>query len=342
MLYGHAVNLFIARPGLGEAWWLRLARFPGAFGHQAVIAFFVLSGFWISKCIAERHAQGRWSWRDYAIDRLSRLWIVLIPSLVIGGALDVLTLRLGRFPFSALGPTIVGHDFAARLTPLAFFGDIAFLQKLLVPMFGSNTALWSLANEFWYYLWFPALVGIATRRTAAAPTAVAAASLLAFPSLLPGFACWLLGAALYAISTRWRAPGWAAWPAILIAAAVLALIRWRTGGADFAVAAIVAVVLWCCIDLDPRALRPLAAFGRQASYSLYVCHIPFLVLAAELLLPGARLAVSGWSVLTATGMCLVVIAYAWGFSRATEAHTAAVRQRVRAALRRPIVSPATT
>ena len=174
VLFGHALNLFVTNSVAGLHGALRLVHVVASFGHHAVIAFFVLSGFWISKSVAERHADGRWSWSDYSIDRLSRLWVVLIPALMVGGALDALSLGLARFPYSALGPTILGGDFAIRLTPTTFLGNVLFLQKLAVPMFGSNTALWSLANEFWYYLWFPALVGLALRRIALLPTLLAA------------------------------------------------------------------------------------------------------------------------------------------------------------------------
>ena len=36
-------------------------------------------------------------------------------------------------------------------------GNYAFLQGIYVPTFGSNGPLWSLANEFWYYIAFPFL-----------------------------------------------------------------------------------------------------------------------------------------------------------------------------------------
>ena len=52
-------------------------------GHTAVIIFFVLSGYLVGKHVYLAFNTGRWSWREYAIKRLSRLWIVLIPALIL-------------------------------------------------------------------------------------------------------------------------------------------------------------------------------------------------------------------------------------------------------------------
>jgi len=49
-------------------------------GHQAVIIFFVLSGYVIAHITESREP----SVGAYALDRLSRLWSVVIPSLLIG------------------------------------------------------------------------------------------------------------------------------------------------------------------------------------------------------------------------------------------------------------------
>ena len=45
-------------------------------GHSGVVIFFVLSGFWISRSVIGRLESPHF-WRDYALDRLSRLLIVL-------------------------------------------------------------------------------------------------------------------------------------------------------------------------------------------------------------------------------------------------------------------------
>ena len=54
------------------------------YGHQAVMVFFVMSGFFISSSILRSFGRQTWSWRDYAIDRGVRLYLVLIPGLFLG------------------------------------------------------------------------------------------------------------------------------------------------------------------------------------------------------------------------------------------------------------------
>jgi peptidoglycan/LPS O-acetylase OafA/YrhL len=58
--------------------------FLTGFGHLAVILFFVLSGFLIIKSIDESVIKKQWSVKTYGQNRLFRLWIVLIPCLLLG------------------------------------------------------------------------------------------------------------------------------------------------------------------------------------------------------------------------------------------------------------------
>src|SRR5688572_27624552 len=57
--------------------------FITGFGHQAVIVFFVLSGFFIIRSIHESVDRGKWKVKEYAINRMTRLWIVLLPALLL-------------------------------------------------------------------------------------------------------------------------------------------------------------------------------------------------------------------------------------------------------------------
>lgn len=113
------------------------------FGHEAVMVFFVLSGFLISSAIISRRISGSWSWRDYAIDRLSRLYVVLIPGLLFGFFWD----RAGSYLFASKGfytHVVEGFGLAVvqnRITLGNFFGNLFFLQGIVCPTFGSNGPL---------------------------------------------------------------------------------------------------------------------------------------------------------------------------------------------------------
>ena len=85
---------------------LRVIYFFTGFGNRSSTHFFsVLSGFLISSAILGRRASGTWSWRDYAIDRASRLYVVLIPGLFFGLFWD----KLGSSIFASTG--IYSHPF---------------------------------------------------------------------------------------------------------------------------------------------------------------------------------------------------------------------------------------
>jgi peptidoglycan/LPS O-acetylase OafA/YrhL len=131
--------------------------FITGFGHEAVMIFFVLSGFFISRSVINAIENKSWSFKIFLFNRLSRLWFVLIPALLIGGFIDAVGL-------SFLENTIVYQDkisFLKTITSFSqlsissFFGNLFFTQNILTSTYGSNSPLWSLSNEFWYYILFP-------------------------------------------------------------------------------------------------------------------------------------------------------------------------------------------
>lgn len=85
-MIGHLRTLFFVDFGhlSHRSWPLEALYFFAGFGHQAVIVFFVLSGFLISSTVIRSHVLGKWSWRDYAINRATRLYVVLVPGLLFG------------------------------------------------------------------------------------------------------------------------------------------------------------------------------------------------------------------------------------------------------------------
>ena len=57
--------------------------FLSNYGHTAVIVFFLLSGYFVGGSVLRQVEAGTWSWQRYLTERLSRLWIVLIPALLL-------------------------------------------------------------------------------------------------------------------------------------------------------------------------------------------------------------------------------------------------------------------
>ncbi|WP_378948912.1 acyltransferase family protein [Paracoccus sp. R86501] len=122
-------------------------------GTQAVFWFFVLSGYLVGgPLVTEILKNGRMNVRKYITARSTRLYIVLIPALIITGLFDYI--RTSNFEMNANA----GFETILSYSALTAIGNILFLQTTLVPTYGSNLALWSLANEFWYYLIFPLLL----------------------------------------------------------------------------------------------------------------------------------------------------------------------------------------
>lgn len=277
--------------------------FATSLGHEAVMVFFVLSGFFVGGSVLRNSATFRW--RNYATARLTRLWIVLIPALCFTFTTDQLV--------ALRAPEILHGQYSAMWASgpepgkysadvLSFAGNIMFLQTVLVPVFGTNTPLWSLANEFWYYVLFPLLalsllhgsaLGARTRLVSFSAAAVIAALLPT--SLLIGFAVWLLGVFVHV----WRARFSSSFSRIHISAgvgvmigallvSVSSVLAQHPFTKDFIVGA--AFAFFCITSMTDGASKiPAPAFVTrfarglsEFSYSLYVSHFPAVVLIATL------------------------------------------------------------
>jgi peptidoglycan/LPS O-acetylase OafA/YrhL len=316
----------------------RLAYFTTGFGHEAVMIFFVLSGHFVGGAVLRaRHA---WSWPRYLIERLTRLWLVLVPALALGAIFDGLTWAVGGHNAAVMAP---------RFTVMTWLGNLVFLQEILVGTFGSNTPLWSLSYELWYYLAFPFLVLAASGRgRARLLPLLGAAAILAFTGreIAASFSLWLLGAATAALPPLPRraallavVAGGLGLGATLLFVGTHEAVR-TTYPADLTVAFFAAVAV-VGIRQDRRPAPP--RYARAArwlagwSYSLYLVHYPVLFFL------GAVLAAAGaapWlpSLRTAAGalsIAVIVLSYGWLVARLTESRTAAVRRLVLARLYPP-------
>ncbi|MDQ0734056.1 acyltransferase family protein [Arthrobacter agilis] len=277
-------------------------------GSQAVIVFFVLSGYWVGLSAMSRMKTGTFSWSSYASSRLTRLWLVLLPALVLTAVVDQIGRRL--FPDSDVyiqGAKYVGIPADASYSTLTFIGNLAFVQSIHVPYFGTNGPLWSLAFEFWYYLLFPALL-IAFRRSATWKARVAAVTILIAGAAISGtevlllFPAWLLGALVAANRNRISAMLEAMRPSQLLGARSSAVfltvgtmifshettLPLRLGAWLTAIAAALLVLVFVRdVEFRGAAGRALSTVSYTAkfSYSFYAIHMPLVVFLAALIVP---------------------------------------------------------
>ncbi|RZL02114.1 MAG: acyltransferase [Rubrivivax sp.] len=317
-------------------------------GHQAVVVFFVLSGFFVGGAVLKPGFEAR----HYAVARLTRLWVVLIPCLLLTCWLDWITRGLAPSILEGArqaqwhsGPEAGRYDASAR----TFLGNVLFMQTVAVPVYGSNSPLWSLACEFWYYLLFPLLaVGLgwaaqgATMLSRVGALVAAVALLCWLPGeLVRGFAVWLMGLLVWWGTSR-SAP--ACLPLMakrlmplttLLFLGALACSKsavWQTRlGVDADLLLGAAFALWCLSLAGPGPALT-SAWGRwgrwlsDQSYSLYLSHFPLLMFLAALW-PDLTQQQPGWSVLFTFAVALMaLLAFGWGVWWLFERNTAQVRR----------------
>jgi peptidoglycan/LPS O-acetylase OafA/YrhL len=326
---------------VGHRWALIPAYIVTTAGHQAVVIFFLLSGLLISTSVFRMLRANQWTWRVYATHRLLRLWIVLVPGLLLCTLWDGLgvCLHVTRALYFGNAANHLMHDVAYQLKPSYFFGNLFFLQGKSVPTFGSDTALWSLANEFWYYALFP--LALVTMWKGQRPkTRVFCAFLFLMicwwlrGSFLPLFPIWLMGAAVSQLPRlpvetpiRWLLVG-------LYVPLVLTFAIFRGAFSlllsDYLLTIATATLLWTVMSATSeaprnrtvRAIRYLAG----GSFSLYVLHMPIFAILAAYFVGNARWQPTVVHILAAGTILACTIIYCFIVAHFTEFRTDAVRR----------------
>jgi peptidoglycan/LPS O-acetylase OafA/YrhL len=331
-----------------------------SFGHDAVIIFFVLSGYFISASVLRDAVKQRWSWGRYAVSRLTRLYLVLIPGLLLTLFWDRLGLWLfPEHPIYSGQATWINDYFpvAQRISPRIFAANLGFLQTVVAPPLGSNEALWSLSNEFWYYVLFPlawfALVW-PTRWLKSIVGLLIFAAILWYVGISHNrgiadyFPIWLLGTAVCVLPPikRWQRNygGWFTAAALGLFCVVLAtthvgavkqLLRESQLAIDYFTGVSFALTLYVLLHnqlpvANGQSSATSGAYAKLArglagcSYTLYLTHLPILVFirgagTAEPWLP------DGYHMVLAFLLTVLCLGFAFGIAKVTEARTAAVR-----------------
>lgn len=262
--------------------------FITGYGHHAVVIFFILSGFLVGGRSLQIFSSSRWNLLDYSFARIARLYPVLLMGLTLTWCCDSLGFlnfkEQGLYTLAYESSSILDH-FQEQLTIINFLGNLAMVQNILTPIYGSNAPLWSLAYEFWFYLIWPLfLYLIWGKRTY---KVFAAIGLLALLTLLPQsillyFVLWVLGAFIPFI----HPPKILKWPLMAFFLANIIFSRLHllpTFWNDLLLSITFTLFLASFKDINfsflPKMNRILADF----SYSLYIYHFPVLLLAVSAL-----------------------------------------------------------
>jgi peptidoglycan/LPS O-acetylase OafA/YrhL len=242
-------------------------------GREAVLVFFVLSGFLVFGQVVQRAGDGTFDLRRYAVDRLTRILIPLVPACVFTAYITY---------------AMTGRDASV----LQLLANMIGLNGIIAPTLPWNAPLWTLAYEIWFYVVGGALgyliVSRHTSRAAILVLMVCAAifSILAAQYLL----FWMMaGAMTFQLNVRYRGVQAALGTAMWVFGVIVFELGFASksfaniavvpqGVAEFLICAGFALALpFLCSDALNRRIAFLSGYTKwlsSVSFSLYLWNYP--------------------------------------------------------------------
>jgi len=295
-------------------------------GHEAVVMFFVLSGFLVGGRGLTRIVSGQFRARDFAVDRAVRIMLPLISALLLYLPVCLLT------------------DIPVSIT--AWLGTLLSLQGVVTS--APIEVLWTLAYEVWFYILLCAVgYGVAHRGTRGAVVAMMAMAAvgLVFCRLNAYYLfIWLTGIAAWFVPPfKSRALKWLSVVVMLVTVYAMQSAKGTTflvmpfavTGDIFAVTEFLFAVSFALfvsqvVQSPPRRRlsRCIEVVGTRLaafSYTLYLTHIPVMRV-LEYLGASRFSAVTLSSLLLFATWLVVAMAVAWCVYMVFERNTPRVRR----------------
>ncbi len=298
------------------------------FGHQAVLFFFVLSGFVIHWSVSKRvDKSGKFEIGDYLLRRFKRIYPPLIAAIIFTCFFD----RIGLFQnlpiyFSHTQYSSINENIHPVLNWNSLLGNLFFLQTVYTPVWGTNGALWSLMYEWWFYILYIPIGWLFRKHKVATSIFVLlvwilnaeyGVNVLLLKMVINYFIAWYIGVLLADFlmykTVNIKAP--IGYLAVILAVSCL---RYYNGiGKDIALAIGIVVFLYFVLTTNKFSylgkLHKLGGF----SYTLYVVHLPLICLLSGYVMhtSGGTLPMHSFYVICGI---IVALPFAWALHLITE------------------------
>jgi peptidoglycan/LPS O-acetylase OafA/YrhL len=340
----------------------KVSRLFFELGSSAVLVFFFLSGYLVGGNEIVNLIGKKLNFSHYIFNRLTRLWIVLLPALLVTFSFNAFTCRNSRDSlYCTADSALASHakippQFSQKLSDL--ISNVLFLQPFKGAPWGGNGPLWSLSYEFWYYMVFFSIVSVLNyllKREISfglIPHLLilfVASRILDSDWLVLGIV-WLSGALVshflkldssVIFIRKYQKPISLKFTLLTITFILPALICLklfpRIYSFPFAILLLtISLSLTQNEDasqLDGRLQKTIVR-GSEYSFSLYLTHFPLIALATSLFVPVDRWRMSPFGILVLMLLTLGALLTAYGFAWLTEFNLTQVRIALRSRVQR--------
>lgn len=135
VLFGHLLGFY----AIQKAYGIPIIQ------NYGVLIFFILSGFLITQTTLLKE---NYTFRKFVIDRFSRIFYTMIPTLVLVVVIDLIIIRMENYRGyynNGLGNFFVN---------IFQFQGYPFMDKTEFAAYGSDRPLWTVSVEWWIYIAF--------------------------------------------------------------------------------------------------------------------------------------------------------------------------------------------
>ncbi len=294
-------------------------------GDEAVMVFFVLSGFLVGGQVLHRLRQRTFDLQDYGIDRATRILIPLVPACL----------------FAAGAQSILFHE-PPSMGQL--IGNMVGLNELLTDTLDGDGVLWTLTYEIWFYILAGAIGYAVSQRLNVICALCLAVCVLVFATLEVNYLVfWMIGALASQLKIN-RFIGWLALLGAVLAVIGALLFEFAAQSKSLIPVVIVSPIVadyFICVGVsmalpfltseavDARLtpIQTLATGLAAFSYTLYLTHRPTDLLLGRLFGKADSLSLHSMMLYgTRIAICLAVaVCFYFAFERNTDKVRAMLR-----------------